>query len=119
MIDDRSVGYVVFVLAVLIAALAWPVARRSRPGRTARRPAPDGRPSIDALAEALGIGIIVESVDAGPPATIEASLMLDTRVFGVVAPGATEAEAYDELARKAVAWKNEDERNVRTYFGGV
>jgi hypothetical protein len=117
MIDDRSVGYVVFVLIVVIAVLAWPVARRSGAGR--RRRSPIGRPTMDELAAALGIGIIVQSVEAGPPATIEASLLLDTRVFGVVATGATESEAYDDLARKAVAWKNEDERNVRTYFGGA
>ena len=116
MIDDRSVGYVVFVLGVVIALLAWPAIRRSRP---TRRRGSAGRPTIDQLAEALGIGIIVQSVEAGPPATIEASLLLDTRVYGVVATGATETEAYDDLARKAVAWKNEDERNVRTYFGGV
>lgn len=119
MIDDRSVGYVVFVLIVVIAVLAWPVARRSRPRRAVRRSRAAGRPTIDALAEALGIGIIVESVEAGPPAAIHASLLLDTRVFGIVATGATETDAYDDLARKAVAWKNEDERNVRTYFGGV
>ena len=117
MIDDRSVGYVVFVLVVVIALLAWPAVRRSR--TTRRRGSAGRRATIDDLAEALGIGIIVQSVEAGPPAMIEASLLLDTRVFGVVATGATETEAYDDLARKAVAWKNEDERNVRTYFGGV
>ncbi len=80
------------------------------------RPIPLG---LERLAEALGIGIIVQSVDAGPPAVITASFLLDTRVFDVTATGSTEDDAWDELGRKAMQWKNDDERNVRNWFGGV
>jgi hypothetical protein len=78
-------------------------------------PGPDG---IERLAEALGIGIMVQSIEAGPPAVITATFLLDTRVFDVSAIGPTEGDAWGELARKAIGWKNDDERNARTYFGG-
>ena len=78
-------------------------------------PGPDG---IERLAEALGIGIMVQSIEAGPPAVITATFLLDTRIFGVSATGSTEDDAWEDLARKAIEWKNDDERNVRTYLGG-
>jgi hypothetical protein len=74
--------------------------------------------SIARLAEALGIGIMVQSIEAGPPAAITATFLLDTRVFSVLATGASEDDAWEDLARKAVEWKNQDERNIRTYLGG-
>jgi len=78
-----------------------------------------GPERIGRLAEALGIGIMVQSIEAGPPAVITATFLLDTRVFGVAATGASEDDAWEDLARKATAWKSDDERNVRTYFGGI
>ena len=78
-------------------------------------PGPDG---IERLAEALGIGIMVQSIEAGPPAVITATFLLDTRMFSVSASGASEDDAWVDLARKAIEWKNDDERNVRTYLGG-
>ena len=74
---------------------------------------------IERLAEALGIGIMVQSIEAGPPAVITATFLLDTRVFRVAATGESEDDAWEDLARKATAWKNDDERNVRTYFGSI
>ena len=115
MIDDRTVPFVVLALIVIIAILGRPVATRARPVR--RRPRP-GAETIEQLAESLGIGIIVQSVDEGPPATIEATLMLDTAVHHVTASGASEVEAWEDLARQATDWKNNDPRNVRTYLGG-
>jgi hypothetical protein len=78
-------------------------------------PGPDG---IERLAKALGIGIMVQSIEAGPPAVITATFLLDTRIFGISATGPTEDDAWEDLARKAIEWKNDDERNVRTYLGG-
>jgi hypothetical protein len=115
-IDDRTVPLVVLALVVIIAILARPVARSSR--SSGPRPKP-GAEAVARLAEALGIGIIVHEVEDGPPAWISASLLLDTAVSRVVASGATENEAWEDLARKATAWKNDDPRNVRTYLGGV
>jgi hypothetical protein len=73
---------------------------------------------IERLADALGIGIMVRSIEAGPPAVITATFLLDTRVFDVSATGPSEDDAWVDLARKATEWKNDDERNVRTYLGG-
>jgi hypothetical protein len=115
-IDDRTVPLVVLALVVIIAFLARPVARSS--GLSGPRPKP-GAEAVARLAEALGIGIIVHEVEEGPPAWISASLLLDTAVSRVVASGDTENEAWEDLARKATAWKNDDPRNVRTYLGGV
>ena len=78
-------------------------------------PGPDG---IERLAAALGIGIMVQSIEAGPPAVITATFLLDTRMFGVSASGASEDDR-GRSGRKATEWKNDDERNARTYFGGV
>jgi hypothetical protein len=78
-------------------------------------PGPEG---IERLADALGIGIMVRSIEAGPPAVISATFLLDTRVFDVSATGASEDDAWVDLARRATEWKNDDERNVRTYLGG-
>jgi hypothetical protein len=114
-IDDRSVPYIVLIVAVLIVTLGRPVVRRSRTGR--RRPRP-GAETIERLAETLGIGIIVQSIEVGPPAAIAASLLLDTRIHRVLATGPSEDAAWDDLARQALKWKNDDPRNARTYFGG-
>jgi hypothetical protein len=78
-----------------------------------------GPENIARLAEALGMGIMVQSVEAGPPAVITATFLLDARMLEASATGASEEDAWEDLARKATAWKNDDERNVRTYFGGV
>jgi len=116
MIDDRTVPFVVLVIVLIVAFFARPRARLSSSVR--RRPKP-GAEAVARLAEALGIGIIVHEVEDGPPAWISASLLLDTTLSRVVATGATENEAWEDLARKATAWKNDDPRNVRTYLGGL
>jgi hypothetical protein len=115
-IDDRTVPFVILALVVIIGFLARPIGRSTPSIR--RRPKP-GPEAIERLAEALGIGIIVQEVDSGPPASISASLLLDTAVARVVATGASEEAAWEDLARKSVAWKNDDPRNIRTYLGGV
>jgi hypothetical protein len=115
MIDDRSVPFIVFLLVVIIAFLGRPIATRSRPVR--RRPR-NGAESIARLGEALGVGVIVQSIDEGPPFTIEASLLRDTQAHHVVAAGPSEDEAWDDLARKVTQWANQDPRTIRTVIGG-
>ena len=115
MIDDRSVPVVIFLLIVIIAILGRPAAKRSR---TALRRPRTGPEAISRLGEQLGVGIIVQSIDEGPPVTIEASMLLDTLVHHIVASGPTEEDAWDDLARKVTAWKNRDPRTVRNVLGG-
>jgi hypothetical protein len=116
MIDDRSVPFVVLIVAVIVAILGRPAVRSSKIRR--RRRLPPGPAAIERLAETLGIGIIVQSIDEGPPATIEASLLLDALVHHATATGQTEDAAWEDLARQATDWGNNDPRKVRTYLGG-
>jgi hypothetical protein len=115
-IDDRTVPFVVLALVIVIAILGRPVARRR--SRVKPQTLPPGPEAIERLAEALGVGIIVDAVDPGPPVRIVATGLLDggtTRLTGV---GATEDEAWRDLARAAIAWKRDDGRMVRWLIGG-
>jgi hypothetical protein len=115
MIDDRTVPFVVLGLIVIIAILGRPVVRRSRADGPRPRPGPE---AIEQLAEALGVGIIIDAVEGGPPVRIAATGMLDgssTRLAGV---GATEEEAWRDLARAAITWKRDDGRMFRWLIGG-
>jgi hypothetical protein len=116
-IDDRSVPLVVLIVAVVVLLAVRPVAMTTRAKRTrASLPLP-GPEAIERLAEQLGVGILVESVDDGPPVRIVATGLLDggrTRLVGI---GPTEDDAWRDLARAAIAWKREDGRNVRFWWG--
>jgi len=116
-IDDRTVPFVVLALVIVIGILGRPVARRR--SHVKPQTLPPGPEAIERLAEALGVGIIVQSIDEGPPATIQASLLLDALVHRATATGSTEEEAWEDLARQATEWGNDDPRKVRTYLGGL
>jgi hypothetical protein len=117
MIDDRSVPIVVLIVAVVVLLAVRPIAISSR-SRRARRPPPPGPDAIARLAEHLGVGILVESVDAGPPARIVATGLLDGGRTRLEGRGPTEEEAWSDLARAAIAWKREDGRHMRFLIGG-
>jgi hypothetical protein len=70
------------------------------------------------LAKALGIGLIIHEVETGPPVRILATAMLDGDSTELVGTGPSEDDAWKDLAAAAVRWKNEDGRNIRTFFGG-
>jgi hypothetical protein len=61
---------------------------------------------------------LVESVDPGPPASIVATGLLDGGRTRLTGTGPTEDDAWRYLARAAIAWKREDGRNVRFWWGG-
>jgi hypothetical protein len=115
-IDDGSVPIVIAIVAVIVLLAARPIARstRSRPPQ----PPPPGPEAIARLAEHLGVGILVESVDVGPPARIVATGLLDGGRSRLEGNGPTEEDAWRDLARAAIVWKREDGRNVRFYVGG-
>jgi hypothetical protein len=73
---------------------------------------------LQALERQLGIGLIVQDVEPGPPVHIVAIGMLDGATTELTGSGATEDDAWADLARAAIAWKNDDERNARMFFGG-
>ncbi len=116
MIDDRSVPLVILIVAVVVLLAVRPIAISARSSRAQQRP-PPGPDAIARLAEQLGIGILVESVDEGPPARIVATGLLDGGRTRLVGTGPTEDDAWRDLARAAIAWKREDGRNVRFWWG--
>ena len=114
---DESVPWVVFFVGVVILLALRPIANSSRT-RCAKRMPPPGPEAIEQLAEHLGVGILVESVDVGPPARIVATGLLDGSRTPLEGSGPTEEDAWRDLARAAIAWKREEGRNIRFLLGG-
>jgi hypothetical protein len=79
---------------------------------------PPGPEAIERLAKLLGVGILVESVEVGPPARILATGLLDGAQTRLEGSGPTEDDAWRDLARAAIAWKLDDGRNARFFLGG-
>jgi hypothetical protein len=75
--------------------------------------------AIHALERALGVAIIVQDIDPGPPASIVAVGMLDNQSARLVGNGTTEAEAWHDLAMAVAAWRNVDPRQIRFFLGGI
>ena len=115
--SDESVPLVVFIVGLVILLAIRPIAISSRKRRSTATP-PPGPEAIEQLAEHLGVGILVESVEAGPPARIVATGLLDGGRTRLEGSGPTEDDAWRDLARAAIAWKREDGRNIRFLLGG-
>jgi hypothetical protein len=78
----------------------------------------DGPEGIARLADHLGVGILIDALEPGPPVRISATGLLDGETTRLEGSGATEQAAWDDLARAVIAWKREDGRNARYYVGG-
>jgi hypothetical protein len=115
-VSDESVPLLVLVVGVIILLAIRPIAS-SRSRRVDKAPAP-GPEAIEQLADHLGVGILVESVEAGPPARIVATGLLDGGRTRLEGSGPTEDDAWRDLARAAIAWKREEGRNIRFLLGG-
>ncbi len=74
---------------------------------------------VDRLQHTLGIGILVESVEPTEPATILATFMSGQHTTRATVTGATEADAWQELAKAAVAWRNSDFQHLPMWWGGA
>lgn len=72
---------------------------------------------IHDLERMLGIALLVQDIDPGPPATILAVGMVDSLTSELVGRGATEDDAWRDLALNVAAWRNVDPRQVRMMFG--
>ena len=124
------------VVAIVVAILFFsgrPKALRRRP----RNQPTTGAELIDRLQQTLGIAIVVESVEAseasgpddwvepdvtGPtdvPHTIHATLMFGRYTAPVVATGPTQSDAWAELAKMAIAWRNSDYQHIQMWPGGA
>jgi hypothetical protein len=116
---DTEVLFLVaaIIVAILTAILYFagrpPRAKRARNGARA-----SGSDVLAQLEDVLGIAVLVRSVEPGPPAQVDATLMLDSRTADVTGTGESEAEAWRDLLQAAMDWKNEDQQNIRIYGGG-
>jgi hypothetical protein len=82
------------------------------------RPPMTGSTIIRDLERTLGLGVIVQSIDAGPTFVIRAHLMLGPHSEAVAGTGPTEAEAWRDLARAAIAWRTTNDKHIPWWGGG-
>jgi len=88
---------------------------------------------IEGLQRTLGIAVLVESVEgaesaeaagsgAGDPAddavTIHATFMFGSSSTTVTVRGDSQSQAWNALARAAIAWRNSDYQHVPMWGGG-
>jgi hypothetical protein len=124
------------VVAIVVAILYFSGRPTALKRRRRNRPT-SGAELIDRLQQTLGIAIVVESVEAsgasdsvdsdeldvaGPtdmPHTIHATLMFGRYTSQVVAAGPTESDAWAELAKMAIAWRNSDYQHIQMWPGGA
>jgi hypothetical protein len=88
-----------------------------------------GAELIERLQRTLGIAILVQSVEPADVAaraadpSVEGVTILATFLFGsnttdVAVTGDSEREAWDALARAAIAWRNADFQSIQMWPGG-
>lgn len=81
-----------------------------------------GRELVDGIQRTLGIGIVVDAVEssvAGAPVTIRATFMDGQNTTQATVTGDTETDAWQELAKAAVAWRNSDYQHLPMWWGGA
>jgi hypothetical protein len=84
--------------------------------------AQDADELIRRLERTLGIAVLIESVEAPDDGhgsvTIEATLMAGSNGTHVAVTGDSEAKAWEEFARAAIAWRNSDFQHITMWPGG-
>jgi len=124
------------VIAIVVAILYFSGRPKALKRRQRKEPT-SGRELVERLQETLGIAILVESVEASEPSgaaesvepvvagptdvphTIGATLIFGRYTAPVVATGATESDAWAELARMAIAWRKSDYQHIQMWPGGA
>ena len=110
-------GGVLVVIVVYLGRSAVPGSKQD--GESG--PAPDrvltGADLTAEIQRTLGIGIMVESVDVAETATIRARFMFGHHTTEVTVTGPSESEAWQELAKAAVAWRNSDYQQLPYWWG--
>ena len=118
---DPYVPLIVIGLIVIIVFLA------GRPRTETASESPDEPPTgaelIEHLQRALGVGIVVDPVEAVEPGeapdsvTIRATLMSGPHSTKVTVAGPTESDAWAALAKAAIAWRNSDFQHIPMWWG--
>jgi hypothetical protein len=81
--------------------------------------APDTMPDfLRDLERALGIGILVQEIDEGATVTIRALVLLAQHSEEILGQGTSEAEAWRDLGRSAIAWRTTNDKHVPWWGGG-
>jgi hypothetical protein len=79
----------------------------------------DARRLVDRIADDLGVGVLVGTIEEGPPVRIMATLVFGIVQTEVIVEGPDEASAWRELARTAAAWRQSNEVSfTRNFWGG-
>jgi hypothetical protein len=125
------------LVVLIIAGILYFSGRPEALKRPTRKQPTTGRELIERLGETIGIAIVVESVEASaPPDTrgsaepdvagatdvphsIHATLLFGRYTAAVVASGPTESDAWGELAKIAIAWRNSDYQHIQMWPGGA
>ena len=95
------------------------MAKRRRGSRVRTGSVWGARQVIVDLEDKLGMGVLVTDTEEGPPFEITALLTFGIQQTTVVVEGPTEVEAWHELARTAVNWRQSNEISLRrTFWGG-
>ena len=125
-----------FPVIVVVATIVYLSGRRSREGGSppAAWAPTNGADLIQRVQQTLGMAIVVESIEsppsddmvgsevAGPqvlPYTIRATLMDGRHTARVMATGLTKSDAWADLARIAIAWRNSDYKHIPMWWGGA
>lgn len=124
---EWGVPLLVAVIVIAILYLTGPATRRATRGPGGPT---SGAELIDRLQKTLGMAIVVDSIEpaepldsgvtvrSAEPTTIRATLMFGRYTTQVVAAGPTESDAWSELARMAIAWRNSDYQHIQMWPGG-
>jgi hypothetical protein len=120
-----------FLVAVIVVAIVYLTGRTK--GETSSLPdhPTSGAELIDRLQKTLGMAIVVESIEpmerletavtggSSEPTTIRATLMFGRYTARVVATGPSESDAWADLAKLAIEWRNSDYQHIPMWGGGA
>ncbi len=112
--------YLVLIVVGIVVIIVF-LGGRLRTGTEAADAPTSGAELIEGLQRALGIAIVVESVEADGSAeavTIRASFLSGRHTTQVAVGGPTESDAWAALARAAIAWRNSDFQHVPIWPAG-
>ena len=79
---------------------------------------PHGPHLLHVLESTLGVGIIVQAIDEGPPVTIRALVMFGVQREEVQGTGHTEAEAWNALGSTITSWRAANDKHWTMWGAG-